>query len=242
MNSVFHARSSSKKFGGDWSDYHDLHHFLDSSKAFFASVPHRLFLHTNDLGRSLLTRKFGQYIRNHDNVEVPVDAIMDQHLDEDFYFRPKLSDWLAHASFQDTRLDKSRAILQMKTKRGSWIGRPIQVDVIEWLDDPVGTAVLKHSGTRADYQGLYEFFDLPSLSCSHDEANLVLENSFGIFLAESVFGPVLETSSGRRIPTRIVAEKFVCARRGYIPCPATLAGSVSLKEWMIGTNDTRRHP
>jgi hypothetical protein len=39
----------------------------------------------------------------------------------------------------------------------------------------------------------------------------------GIFLAETVFGPVLENSAGRKIPTRFLGEQHVKEDLGWIP-------------------------
>ena len=45
MNSFQHSKSSVKKWGGSWEDYHELHNWMDSSKASMGDIRHRALRH-----------------------------------------------------------------------------------------------------------------------------------------------------------------------------------------------------
>lgn len=45
MKPLQHAQISAKNYGGDWTDYIEIHNFLDSSKAACAHFKHRFLLH-----------------------------------------------------------------------------------------------------------------------------------------------------------------------------------------------------
>jgi hypothetical protein len=42
-----HAKSSAKRFGGDPSDYEEIHDWMDSSKSFIADNRHRVMWHSS---------------------------------------------------------------------------------------------------------------------------------------------------------------------------------------------------
>lgn len=47
MKPFMHCRSSVKKFGGQESDYMEIHDFIDSSKTAFGDNRHRALTHNN---------------------------------------------------------------------------------------------------------------------------------------------------------------------------------------------------
>jgi hypothetical protein len=200
-----------------------------------------MFLHSADLGLAVVMRRFGAAIKNADGVEISSRTLLEQHLEEDFHFHPALDDWMDCARPPETQVTPEGRVVT-RLGNGSLVRRSLPADVMPFLSDPCHTAAEKFGGEAKDYEVLRSFFDLPSRFSEHPQANAFLENSFGIFLAEEIIGPILSVSGGREIPTRIVAEKFVCVRRGSIPSPSTLAGSVVMQEWMIGTKDRSRHP
>ena len=88
-----HSESSVRKFGGQPSDYHAIHDWLDASKAHDALPIHRAIRH-HSFGIFDAQRVFGRAITNSDGRLVPVRFIAEQHVREDCRRIPSVSDWL----------------------------------------------------------------------------------------------------------------------------------------------------
>lgn len=99
MNSVYHAKSSAHKWGGEWEDYLPVHEFIDSSKKFIGDFGHRALLHST-WGCWLAEEIFGAVLyipTGNGNVrEVPVREIAEQHIIEDLGWLPSPGDYLQH--------------------------------------------------------------------------------------------------------------------------------------------------
>lgn len=93
MNTLYHAKSSVYKWGGQMEDYFPIHDLIDSSKASMPDVRHRALLH-NSFGIFLVEKVFGHYITNSDGRDVPVREIAERHVIEDLGFIPTPQDWL----------------------------------------------------------------------------------------------------------------------------------------------------
>lgn len=61
MKPMLHAISSAKKFGGNYSDYLEIHDLMDSSKSAHASVKHRSIFHSA-FGVFIVEKIFGHCI------------------------------------------------------------------------------------------------------------------------------------------------------------------------------------
>ena len=88
-----HSESSARKFGGQPSDYHAIHDWMDGSKAHEALPVHRAIRH-HSLGIYDAQQVFGRAITNSDGRSVPVRFIAEQHVREDCRRIPSVSDWL----------------------------------------------------------------------------------------------------------------------------------------------------
>jgi hypothetical protein len=88
-----HARASAKRFGGEPSDYQDIHDFLDCSKAAHPDMRHRAILH-NSLGPFIAERVFGVVRTNSAGRTYSVRDVCEQHILEDMGFIPTLSHYL----------------------------------------------------------------------------------------------------------------------------------------------------
>lgn len=102
MNAIYHARKSVAKYGGQPSDYIELHNFLDSSKATIADNRHRAILHSS-FGIFILEKVFGVSIVNSDGREISVRQIGEDHVLEDFKgkFIPTVADYLSSMTYED---------------------------------------------------------------------------------------------------------------------------------------------
>lgn len=92
---VIHAKSSARKYGGEWRDYIGIHDLMDSSKGAVADNRHRFLTHNAWFIQpdGVLERIFGKVIQNSEGKDVIVRDIGEQHILEDFGFIPTVQDW-----------------------------------------------------------------------------------------------------------------------------------------------------
>jgi len=64
-------------------------------------------------------------------------------------------------------------------------------------------------GRPEDYHDIEAFFDQSKEFTPDGRHRLLLHQTFGIFVAERVFGPVRVNSAGRAVPTRLIGESHV---------------------------------
>jgi hypothetical protein len=79
-------------------------------------------------------------------------------------------------------------------------------------------------GQPEDYLKVHDFFDQTKSGYAYFTHRAVLHNSFGIFLAEQLFGSTIVNSEGKHVPVRVIGEQHVREDLGWIP---------SLKDWLI---------
>lgn len=93
MHSLYHARSSARKWGGEAEEYLRFHSWFDESKFHLADQRHRMLRH-HSLGIQQLVERFGQFYINSIGKAVPVQYLGEQHLIEDMGFIPTFADWV----------------------------------------------------------------------------------------------------------------------------------------------------
>jgi hypothetical protein len=93
-NPYHHALSSVKKFGGEVSDYIEIHNFFDASKEMYADFRHRALRH-HAQGIFEAERVFGSTITLSTGKVIPVRWIGEQHVTEDCGFIPSIQDWFS---------------------------------------------------------------------------------------------------------------------------------------------------
>lgn len=91
-----HAKSSSKKFGGNPEDYMDIHELMDSSKQAFPSNQHRAITHNSWFCSNIIPKVFGHMRVNSNGREYSTKDVAEQHVLEDFKmkFIPSIQDYL----------------------------------------------------------------------------------------------------------------------------------------------------
>ena len=102
-----HSMSSVSKWGGAVEDYQDIHDWFDASKQFIADARHRALRH-HSYGIFLCEQEFGITITNSDGRVVPVRAIAERHITEDFGRIPSLNDWLSELPLKPWMLKAQR--------------------------------------------------------------------------------------------------------------------------------------
>lgn len=98
-------------------------------------------------------------------------------------------------------------------------------------------SVKKWKGQVEDYLPIHNFIDSSKAHFADVRHRALLHNSFGIFLAEQVFGVTITNSDGITISVRDVAEQHVLEDMGRIPCVADYLNNMQLQNWMGGPKD-----
>jgi hypothetical protein len=94
MKPHLHARVSVKRWGGVPNDYLPIHNFIDQTKIAMPDIRHRAILHSA-FGCYLAEQVFGVTIVNHEQKEVSVRDIVEEHIIEDLGFIPSIERWLS---------------------------------------------------------------------------------------------------------------------------------------------------
>lgn len=93
MKPYVHAKVSVKRWGGVPEDYLPIHNFIDQTKMAMPDIRHRAILHSA-FGCYLAEQVFGTVITNHEQKEVSVRDIVEEHIIEDLGFIPSIERWL----------------------------------------------------------------------------------------------------------------------------------------------------
>lgn len=218
MKPFIHAEISAHRYGGTWTDYIDLHNKMDESKAHFASMQHRLFFHS-DFGIDLAEKIFGAtYHAKSIALDIPTRLLLTDHVVEDLGRVVPIAEWMSDMPMEQFRVRRPRA------------------DFIPLLEDPIAGAVERWGGVADDYRAIIEFFDSARAYALTDEKALwTLHNSFGIYVAEMVFGVTITNAAGKVVCVRTIGEDLVQARTGYIPSFGAILSRIRLTPWMRGS-------
>ncbi len=100
----------------------------------------------------------------------------------------------------------------------------------------------KHGGVYSDYIDIHEFLDQTKAHVADMRHRAILHNSFGIYVAQQVFGMVRVNSDGREYSVRDIAEDHVLEDLGRIPDLAQVikAIDVSHLRWLGGLPKNQR--
>ena len=90
----------------------------------------------------------------------------------------------------------------------------------------------RFGGTWQDYMPLHEWMDHTKAHIGDNRHRLLLHNTWGIFLLETVFGRLwYRASDGVSIPTRPILEQHVLEDLGFIPSLKECFASVPVEPW-----------
>ena len=203
---LYHARSSAARFGGAPDDYIALHSWFDATKMAWCDSRHRALRH-HDFGLRLAIGVFGDHISTADG-GVETQAVCHQHLKEDCGRMPTVADWLA--SLPEPSWCRGTSAADDMTL----FGKPASDDVKQLI------AYFAHPDD--------ELADLP------DHARLALRcHAFGVFEAETHFGPWMDLGADRQMPTRVYAERIVAALCGHrVPSVSDWLSPIRKRCWM----------
>lgn len=234
MKPLQHAQVSAKTYGGCWTDYIEVHNFLDSSKATCAHFKHRFLLHHRE-GIELGVRIFGETIQNGKGRAISTKKVLTEHLIEDVGRIVSVEDW-ARSLLTETNdsfyklLTKKREQIEANATRGER----------ELLSEAFGL-------TDEDATAVKDFLAFPLKNSAHPAALLVSHNSFAVFLAEKIFGCTFAKKSGEKrnsnkqlIAVREVFERVIFLRMKTVFSPAEIIARTAQAEWMRGEDAMRK--
>lgn len=229
MKPLQHAQISAKTYGGVWTDYIEVHNFLDSSKATCAHFKHRFLLHHAE-GIELAVRLFGEELTNSDGQTISTRQILTDHLIEDVGCKVSIEDWANGLMPKED--SKFYQFLVKKREQ-------IEADEIKGEKELLNTFNLSDE----DISAIKSFLALPLQNSKHPAAILFSHNSFGIFLAEKHLGVALtkntkdtNRANGKKrfISTREVFERVIFGRMKVIYSPAEIVARTAETDWMRG--------
>jgi len=96
-------------------------------------------------------------------------------------------------------------------------------------------SVKRYGGIIEDYIAIHNWFDSTKAAYADFGHRAILHNTFGIFLAEQLFGTTLTNSDGKIVSVRDIGEDHVkedCG--GRIPTIEDWVGELTPKPWMLG--------
>ena len=95
-------------------------------------------------------------------------------------------------------------------------------------------SVRKHGGTAEDYLPIHDFLDSSKAHVPDMRHRAMLHNSFGIYIAEQLFGVHFTNSDGKEISTRDIAEEHVLEDMGTIPTVQDYLEGMPFYNWLGG--------
>ncbi len=235
MKPLQHAQISAKTYGGVWTDYIELHNFLDSSKATCAHFKHRFLLHHAE-GIELAVRLFGEELTNRDGQTNSTRQILTDHLIEDVGCKVSIEDWANGLMPQE-----DSKFYQFFTKKRQ------QIETGEITGEKELFKAFNLSDK--DISAVKSFLAFPLNQSTHPAALLFSHNSFAIFLAEKLLGVALTKNSNHAnqanakkqlIATREVFERLIFLRMKIIYSPTEIIARTAESDWMRGKNDRKK--
>lgn len=224
MTPAEHAAHGALAFGGSADGHLPVHAFMDQLAASVHGPRHQLFLHSADFGPALATLCVPAVPVGRGRV-AHMGELVEQHLEGDFGWQPRLEDWLDALDLEQLPL------------HGMNEGAPeIVNDIAAFRMDPLGTAAARWGGCPNDYRCLLAFLDAPSRITDHPAASWVLHNSWGPAIAEAALGPTLRLAGGATVQTREVAGAFVRAFSGTFLEAAAVANALVVRPWMTAVS------
>jgi hypothetical protein len=95
-------------------------------------------------------------------------------------------------------------------------------------------SVKKWGGKPADYQKIHDFIDSSKAHFPDMRHRAILHSSFGIYIAEQVFGTNITNSDNRLVSVRDIAEQHVIDDLGRIPTVQDYLVGMPLYPWLGG--------
>lgn len=90
----------------------------------------------------------------------------------------------------------------------------------------------KFGGSPSDYLKIHDWFDQTKSHVGNNCHRAILHNSFGVFLAEQMFGHVITNSENKQISVREIGEQHIFEDLGFIPTVSDYLENLQYQPWM----------
>lgn len=87
-------------------------------------------------------------------------------------------------------------------------------------------------GTVDDYLHIHQWFDESKQISADFRHRALRHHAEGVFMAETIFGPVITLSTGRVIPVRWIGEQHVREDLGFVPSFVDWMKAIRPEPWM----------
>lgn len=101
-------------------------------------------------------------------------------------------------------------------------------------------SVRKFGGVEEDYQKIHDWFDQTKSHFPDMRHRAILHSSFGIYLAEQVFGTNITNSDGHKVSVRDIGEQHVIDDMGRIPTIQDYLIGMPMYPWLGGFKSNKQ--
>lgn len=96
------------------------------------------------------------------------------------------------------------------------------------------SAARKWGGKPEDYVAVEEFIDGTKKAFGDIRHRAILHNTYGIWLAQELFGRVIKLDNGKDVAVREIAELHILEDLGFIPTIENWVKHMEIQQWMGG--------
>lgn len=97
----------------------------------------------------------------------------------------------------------------------------------------------KFGGNIEDYLPIHELLDMTKTHYVGFQHRAILHNTFGIYICERIFGPVIKNSDHIEIETRYIVMEHIIEDLGFIPTVKEWVELIPYKPWMSNNSETK---
>lgn len=102
------------------------------------------------------------------------------------------------------------------------------------------SSVKKYGGEIKDYIAIHRWFDSTKGHMPVFKHRAILHNSFGMLLAEQVFGDYITNSDGKMVEVRQIAYDHIFEDCGFVPTVEDWLKGLQVQPWMMKADETRK--
>jgi hypothetical protein len=102
------------------------------------------------------------------------------------------------------------------------------------------SSVRKYGGEIKDYIAIHRWFDSTKGNMPMFKHRAILHNSFGMLLAEQVFGDYVTNSEGKMVEVRQIAYDHIYEDCGFVPTIEDWLKHIQVQPWMMKADESRK--
>lgn len=102
------------------------------------------------------------------------------------------------------------------------------------------SSVRKHGGSVEDYLPIHKWLDSTKGTYANFKHRAILHNSFGMLLAEQVFGDYIVNSHNKQVEVRQIAYEHIVEDCGFVPTVEDWLKGMQVQPWMMKSDETRK--